>query len=73
MTLFLLSQDSNVTEQPVGESNPSGRLERPPASPNAEPAKTAGQEALESSSAVFQTAANPSQLPTRNKKARHHL
>ena len=30
-----------------------------------------GREALESSSAVFQTAANPSQLPTQKEKARH--
>ena len=33
-------------------------------------ARTVGREALESSSAAFQTAARPSQLPTQTKKAR---
>jgi hypothetical protein len=65
---FLLPPSSFLLSQwLVGESNPSLRLERPGSFPIDERAAV-GREALESSSAVLQTAAKPSQLPTQQKR-----
>ena len=59
---------SPLFQQPVGDSNPCSRVENPASSPLDERAVAVGREALESSSAVFQTAATPSQLPTQRKR-----
>ena len=50
------------------ELNPPPRLERPVSSADRRTGHDVGREALESSSAVLQTAANPSQLPAQRKR-----
>ena len=60
-----------IVSSPCGSRTQPARLERPMTSPEVERAvlcahaeRQVGREALESSSAAFQTAAKPSQLPT---------
>jgi hypothetical protein len=62
-----------TAQQPVAELNRFPRLERPESGPIDERASSVGREALESSSAVLQTAARPSQLPAQTKKAGHRV
>ena len=73
------ASDYRICEQLVRESNPPLRLERAESCADRRTSRmclrsvsAVGREALESSSAVLQTAATPSQLSTQKEKAGRH-